>query len=115
VGDGGLHHLVVVRMELDLVDAVAVRVVRAQPRPVAVGVERQRVQRVARDGAIAGDGGLEGLAALARQRFAQRGIVPPQVARRERRGWLSTTCVAWVFTASSRGGRRRRCDRPAPG
>src|SRR3546814_4001781 len=72
-------------MALDRIDALLEAVMRAQPRAVAVGAERQRVKLAAGQHAVARDAFDMRLATLAGQRLAQRDIVRPQVARRELR------------------------------
>src|SRR3546814_13141628 len=83
-------------MALDRIDALLEAVMRAQPRAVAVGAERQRVKLSAGQHAVACDAIDMRLATLARQRLAQRDIVRPQVARRELRR-LVLDCVRLVI------------------
>src|SRR3546814_13917301 len=89
-------------MELDRIDAVPEAVMRAQPRAVAVGVERQRVKLAAGQHAVARDAFDMRLATLARQRLAQRDSVRPQVARRELRRLVLDRVRLEIGTASCR-------------
>ena len=70
-------------MELDRVDAMAETVVRAQARLVAMRVEAEAIEFVARQRAVGRQPRHMRIVALAQDRFAQRGIGSPQVARRE--------------------------------
>src|SRR5678816_3216651 len=70
-------------MELDPIDAVAEAIVGAQLRTVAVGVERQAVQRVAGESCIRGDIAGETTRAVGLYRLAQGDVGGPQVARRK--------------------------------
>ena len=103
--DGRLHERVVVRMELDQIDPVTEAVVRAQARTVTVRVERQCVQRAARQGAISGDVVHERLPALASQGFAQHDVVRPEIARGELR-WLVGDDVRFERRQVGHGGAR---------
>ncbi len=48
------HQLVVRRVELDRINAVALRIVRTQPRAITVGIEAEPVQLVAGQGSVHG-------------------------------------------------------------
>ena len=101
--DRRLHQRVVVRMEFDLVDAVTEAVMRAQARPVAMGIETQPVQRIARERAVIRDATGECTCTLALHRFAQHDIVGPQVARRELR-WLVVDHMGLIRRQVGHGG-----------
>ena len=81
--DRGLHDGVVVGMEFDDVDAVAVAIMRAQPRTVAMRIEGQRIQFVSGEPAVARKTIREAAATLAGDRLAQGHVVDPEIAGRE--------------------------------
>ncbi|MNV15836.1 hypothetical protein D3C71_1065750 [compost metagenome] len=81
---GRVHQPVVRRMELHGIDAMALRVVRAQPRPITVGIKAQRIQQVPGQPAVLRQPRREATAAFAFHRPDQGHVVGPQVAPGER-------------------------------
>src|SRR5690606_31665433 len=106
------HDLVVVRMELDHIDAMAETIVAAQSRTVAMGVEAQRIQRVAGQRAIRRD--LRGpcLPSLAPPRLAQPDIGAPQIARRELGGLVLYEMILDPVALKPTCGRRHERGHP---
>ena len=82
---GQFHQPVVGRVEFHRVDALAVAVMRAQARPIAIGVEAQPVQLVASQARIALQAIAVSVGATAGHPLAQGDVIGPQVARLERR------------------------------
>ena len=85
VAHGKLHEVVPRAMKLDLVDPMAVAVVRAQPRRVLVGLKAPADGVAAPRGADLAAALERPAAALARQRLDERDVVVEEVASFERR------------------------------
>ena len=80
------HQFVPGRMEVHLVEPVAVAVERAQNRRVFVGIETKLHRlRLAERGAERGEPFLRPTRLLALDRFAQHGVACEQIIRLERR------------------------------
>ncbi len=68
-----------------MVDPMSLRIMRTQPRPLAIGIEPQPVQLTAGQRPIAVQYPGKRRGALAGHRFAQRRIIAPEIAPFERR------------------------------
>jgi len=75
-----VHQAVIGRVEVDAVDPVALRIVRAQLRTLAVGLDPQLIQLATGQRAVRRQPLHKRRGTLAQHRFTQYPIVAPEIA-----------------------------------